>query len=171
MKNVESYLPYAITGLAILASAGIVNKLLMDVVNEHVAQTITQLLVSLFLFLYFWWKTAHGGSPVRRPTLLGLLKGEEPLWMTFWGLFQIGNNALLLATTLLLSSGGVMPSPQALALPTLALFCFVLVSATSVWKSAEGYEGPMIWKLMARAVVLCIVLYSLTSCIALFNAG
>jgi len=169
MKNEESFLPFVITGLAILAIAVMVNKLLLEMVNEYVAQTITFLLVSLFFFLYFWWKSGSADAS-KKPSASGLFAGEAPLWMTFWGVFQVGNNLLLLLTTLALTAGGAVPSPATLALATLALFCYTLVAAVAVWKSAARYEGPPLWILGARVMVLCVTLYSLASCVALFSA-
>lgn len=80
------------------------------------------------------------------------ISGEMNLGIIFWGLGGFGTLTLVL---LLLFLGKVLPfGLWNLIIFGILLFFWGIIVAVLVWKSSNRYNGPLIWKWLARAVVL-----------------
>lgn len=96
--------------------------------------------------------------------LADLWRGQLSLAVTFW-LFGVAVMAALEGLFVYLglahpSSGlGIRAalSFMALNLVTAAYWVFVSIA---IWRSAGAYEGPQLWALLARGLVLAIYLWS-----------
>ncbi len=92
-----------------------------------------------------------------------LWRGEVSLLVTFWGFGVAGG--LLLNIPFFIESTGAFNEPRNLILLTLSinaaaavLVTYTLFTAVAIWRSATLYEGPLIWSVLAKVVVIVRVL-------------
>jgi hypothetical protein len=80
-----------------------------------------------------------------------LFSGKCSLWFTFW--IGYGLPVYIFLTALDAASGTPGNVSPAYIIALIAL-CYVTAMTTAVWKSADLYAGPGIWKLVAKVSVV-----------------
>ena len=88
-----------------------------------------------------------------RSVLRRLWEGEISLPVTYW-VFGFLGNAVLNATYV----GASLIAPELGALLLFPLLGYWYLMAVAIWRSAGNYEGPAVWAMLARGVVLLGVL-------------
>lgn len=92
-------------------------------------------------------------------------RGQLPLAVTFW-LFGAAVLAALVGLFVYLGvvhpngTIGVLAALTFLALNAVTAVYWIFVSV-AIWRSAGAYEGPQLWSLLARGLVLAIYLWSI----------
>jgi hypothetical protein len=93
-----------------------------------------------------------------------LWRGDLPLAVTFW-LFGVGALAALEGLFVYLGIAhpagtlGVRTALTLLALNAATAVYWIFVSV-AIWRSAGAYEGPQLWSLLARGLVLGVYFWS-----------
>jgi hypothetical protein len=94
-----------------------------------------------------------------------LWRGQLPLAVTFW-LFGVAALAALEGLFVYLGIAhptgtiGVRTALTFLALNAATAVYWIFVSV-AIWRSAGAYEGPQLWSLLARGLVLVVYLWSM----------
>lgn len=84
-----------------------------------------------------------------------LWKGQIPLARAFWGYAIIyGTLANLIATVAALMLAVVKVPPAVPVCVFLIPAPYIIVAATGVWRSAESYDGPRRWAILARVTAV-----------------
>lgn len=76
-----------------------------------------------------------------------LFNGDKPLWFTYWIVFALPVAIFNLALKMVENAYGL----YAFALLALAYIVAVLIC---VWKSASKYNGPYVWRFLAKLTVI-----------------
>jgi hypothetical protein len=87
--------------------------------------------------------------PLSGPLLRRLWRGEVSLVETYW-VWGVAVNVLL--TLVLMLTGTAVPVIALLALIFAASYLPFI--AVAIWRSADRYQGPAIWPVLARTVVI-----------------